>query len=786
MNNKESQNKMKDIYIVGTGIAGSLIAKTLTDCVFKGKTIITRLQANKEFKQKLIEIKYITNISNNEVDLESLVKDDVINEILDRIKNDFKKEPVGDENLYIQNKFEQYYFEHFYQEISIELLEAGLNDGVKLDSSKNFEVYSSYMERFNMASYKVPNSPYPEVLEADSPNVLQLKKIPEKNNIPAFPAFPVYDKIENENQSGPINNAEGNDNLYLIQKGPLQFLSDHIRVGGGTTMHWLGTTPRMLPNDFDIFKNSNRLNKEYYKWPINYEDLKPYYELAEYEIGVSGEVSKQVYPEVSNDIIYGADYVFPMQEIPQSYMDLEIDKGLKGEKVKLGNTEYPILLTSTPQGRNSIPNDNYKKVANLQEFKTEFDKPIHGKVGINYKLYLDEDKVAYKALGAVWNPYMGERCEGNGSCVPICPVQAKYNALKSLKRAFYKIDWKGQLQKNNHITVRAQTVVSSLTVGESGAISRINTRIYEPNVESSYKDDPIDTQNSIVILAASALENPKILLNSKYTNEEGVEKTVANISDQVGRNLMDHQVMLTWGLADKPVYPFRGPGSTTNISTFRDGSFRNEHAAWIAPLDNWGWGWPTFAPGSDLEEFLAKGLFGKELRNAIEDRVTRQVLFHFEIEQLPDPKNRITIDEKYTDRLGIPKPVIHYSISEYEAKALEKAKEVSNKLFELLDYEDKTKHESTHESTIKYNGKVYNFNGAGHIVGTHRMGSDPETSVTNSYSQSWDHKNLYIVGAGSMPTLGTSNPTLTLAALAIRSCESILTDLTNKKNETIY
>ncbi|HJY12686.1 MAG TPA: GMC family oxidoreductase, partial [Flavobacterium sp.] len=285
------------------------------------------------------------------------------------------------------------------------------------------------------------------------------------------------------------------------------------------------------------------------------------------------------------------------------------------------------------------------------------------------------------------------------------------------------------------------------------------------------------------ILAANAFENPKILLNSKYTfieNGQKVEKTVANRSDQVGRNLMDHMVMLTWGLFPEPIYSYRGPGSTTNISSFRDGNFRSEFSAWISPLDNWGWSWPAFSPGSDVSEFLGQGLFGAELKEALQKRLTRQVLFHFEIEQLPNPNNRVTINDQYLDVLGIPRPVINYELTEYEMKAMEQAKLASDQMFERLGIEDFAKYKATDNNTFVYNNVRYSYNGAGHIVGTHRMGATPDDSVTNSYCKSWDHPNLYIVGAGNMTTLGTSNPTLTLSAFTIRSVESILSDLENK------
>ena len=71
----------------------------------------------------------------------------------------------------------------------------------------------------------------------------------------------------------------------------------------------------------------------------------------------------------------------------------------------------------------------------------------------------------------------------------------------------------------------------------------------------------------------------------------------------------------------------------------------------------------------------------------------------------------------------------------------------------------------------------YEFWGAGHIVGTHRMGSDAASSVVKPSQQTWDHDNLYLVGCGNMPTLGTSNPTLTLTALAFMAAENIIKQL---------
>ena len=56
------------------------------------------------------------------------------------------------------------------------------------------------------------------------------------------------------------------------------------------------------------------------------------------------------------------------------------------------------------------------------------------------------------------------------------------------------------------------------------------------------------------------------------------------------------------------------------------------------------------------------------------------------------------------------------------------------------------------------------------------MGENSENSVVDSFQRSHDHENLYLVGSGSFPTVATANPTLTLAALCLRTADKILKD----------
>jgi choline dehydrogenase-like flavoprotein len=63
--------------------------------------------------------------------------------------------------------------------------------------------------------------------------------------------------------------------------------------------------------------------------------------------------------------------------------------------------------------------------------------------------------------------------------------------------------------------------------------------------------------------------------------------------------------------------------------------------------------------------------------------------------------------------------------------------------------------------------------GAGHLMGTHRMGDDAGTSVVDATQKAHGHPNLYLLGSGNWPSYATGNPTLTISALALWAADSI-------------
>jgi choline dehydrogenase-like flavoprotein len=267
----------------------------------------------------------------------------------------------------------------------------------------------------------------------------------------------------------------------------------------------------------------------------------------------------------------------------------------------------------------------------------------------------------------------------------------------------------------------------------------------------------------------------------------------ANSSDMVGRNLMDHPYYVAWGLTPTPLYPYRGPMITSGIGDLCDGPFRNKRAAFRVDIGNEGWNFLVGGVGGDpnvttldfvngMNKSKANGgreaLFGKKLVEALNDKITHQFRVGFLVEQTPDLENRVTLSE-FRDGLGLPRPEISYDLSDYTRQGIVTAHRMKNLLFKKMGVNEFTEKVAKNEPTrfdelIDDKIVTLSYIGAGHIMGTCRMGAKKDNSVVNSYQQSWDHDNLYLLGSSTFPTGATANPTLTIAALSLRTADKIL------------
>ena len=575
------------------------------------------------------------------------------------------------------------------------ILEAGPAEDLTLKG------YEDYVSTFYAAAAKDNQAPYPRNPNAPMPRSTDARPI-----VPGQPQT-----------SG-----------YLVQNGPYCTDTTYTRVLGGTTMHWEAKILRMLPEDFTMASQfGHGLD-----WPVGYDDLAPYYEEAEREIGVSADVEDQTYLGLH----YRPGYVFPMRGLPLSYLDKVVARGVDGMVAGPRGERTVLKVRSFPQGRNGIPNPDY-----------------------------DGGK-GYVPAGAVSTHQVeeGGRCQGNDNCVPICPVQAKYHAGKTLAKALGRKE-AGSGEELVHLVPQAVAYRVHID-NDSGRVSHIEYRRYDRPSSAEYTT--WTARGRIFVLSANAIENARLMLASGLNSTSGL----------MGRNLMDHAYLLNWALLPEIAGTMRGTNCTGGVVDLRGGQFRKHQAGFGIDIHNDGWGWATGAPYTDLRNIVeVQNKFGPALRHALVNQVSRQLLMAFMIEVPPSPSNTVSVDPAYRDQLGNMRPVISYHIPEYTLRGAAYGRRLARQIFERLGAEDFTRYDPNDYGYVAHEGNGYCIRGGNHLAGTHIMGTSQANSVVDSSLRSWDHGNLYLAGGGAMPTIGTANITLTVAALCLRSARHMIEQL---------
>ena len=597
-----------------------------------------------------------------------------------------------------------------------------LEAGVAVPDSRE-----QYMENFYLALAKTPESPYP----ATPSRVSQPPtKLPDPATLPAPRATVLglgQDPSESylvqavpNNKTNPPTDPDGN------VRG-LQFSSTYERIAGGTSWHWLGTSLRELENDLQM-KTKYGVAHD---WPVTYTEMQGLWAETEQAIGVSASTVQQQPLEVVG-LVFPPGYQYPMGPIPMSVVDQTVSTGVAGMQVPgmlNGDgdpTMYDVFVTPTPQGRNSEP---------FQDRRV---------------------------------------CAGNTNCIPICPIQAKWDPTVTL----------GQALDTGNVMVSYQSVASNIAV-EGNGVTRVDYIVWSTDANGKLSQQTKSVTGKLYVLAAHAIENAKLLLMSN--NGQGI----CNKSDQVGRNLMDHPLYLTWALIDSnddPIWGFRGPLATSGIESLRDGAFRKFRSSFRMEIGNEGWNFSSSDPYNTTMDFIqgtnnallnddGQRLGGLELAEKLNGLLTRQFRIGVMFDQAPLPENRVTLDPTYKDGLGLPRPHIDYGLDPYTMEGFRFAADLCSKIYQRMGATEYTKVGVGGTGDFTYKGKDYHYYGAGHLMGTHRMGNDPKSSVVDASQRSHDVPNLWIVGSGSFPTACTANPTLTLMGLAFKSARSILAAL---------
>jgi len=260
----------------------------------------------------------------------------------------------------------------------------------------------------------------------------------------------------------------------------------------------------------------------------------------------------------------------------------------------------------------------------------------------------------------------------------------------------------------------------------------------------------------VVVLACNGIGTARLLLNSRSTQfPEGL----ANSSGLVGKNLMHHPVGMVMGIFDEFMGGDEGPRGSTMLSQefyetepsrgFVRGYDMQVIGGGLAPL--------ATALGGLLGQNVAWGAnHHKEFRERFGHIIGISVM----TDDLPEPNNQVTLDPELTDSQGIPAPKIQYTLSDNTHRMLDHGIERAR---EVLEAAGAKKLLWVHQRR----------NAGWHLLGTARMGDNPDTSVVDRWGRAHDLPNLFVIDGSIFVTGAAVNPTSTIQALALRTADYI-------------
>jgi choline dehydrogenase-like flavoprotein len=266
-----------------------------------------------------------------------------------------------------------------------------------------------------------------------------------------------------------------------------------------------------------------------------------------------------------------------------------------------------------------------------------------------------------------------------------------------------------------------------------------------------------NVRGKVVILCAQSLESTRILLNSS-TADHG--QGLGNSSGLLGRGLMDHSTG-AGAAGEMPAFrekptPYSGPHRANGIYVIR---FRNLAKAPQQKTFIRGYGFQGAAITSF--NFGAQG-FGADYKQAVKDGISEIRLGAFG-ESLARDENFVSIDPELKDAWGIPALHISMSHGENEKAMHEDAAEAAAEMLEASGVKN-----------IRISSKLAEPGMAIHELGTARMGDDPKRSVTDSFCQLHDVKNVFAMDGACFVSSACQNPTLTMMAITVRACDHLL------------
>jgi choline dehydrogenase-like flavoprotein len=260
-----------------------------------------------------------------------------------------------------------------------------------------------------------------------------------------------------------------------------------------------------------------------------------------------------------------------------------------------------------------------------------------------------------------------------------------------------------------------------------------------------------------IILAAGALQTPLLLLRS---SSEAWPRGIANSHDLVGRNLMRHCVDLY------ALMPKAAPGQGENNKEIAFNDFFTEGSPRLGSVQSFGRLPPPAMIVEALEQELRDGPLGwlaggfrlakPFVKRVLDRKLSRALILAGLLEDLPYHENRVLPDDTANESANL--------ILRYQMHAFEKARiaEFRRKVTEVL--------KPYRVNVLK---QAENNERIAHVCGTCRFGEDPSDSVLDRTNRAHGLENLYVVDSSFFPSSSGTNPSLTIAANALRVAEML-------------
>lgn len=326
-------------------------------------------------------------------------------------------------------------------------------------------------------------------------------------------------------------------------------------------------------------------------------------------------------------------------------------------------------------------------------------------------------------------------CHFCGHCMDVCDVRAVWSSDVTVIP---------EAMATGQLTLKMNALAREILVNKDGRVSGVS--IID---RRTGKEEQIYARN--VVVSCASIESARLLLNSK---SEKYPNGLANSNDLVGRYLGGH---INWGatgylkeLVGKDT--FAGDGMTDHAYIPRYNHTRGKRdyvGGWGMQMNYVSYRWPHHAKAVEG--------FGASYKRRVRDLQPAMFQVGAWGKAVHRADNRVSVDPKKVDKWGIPIPIIQFTWGENDLKLF---REMRDGVLEVLD---------TCGTELVMQGNAEPGGFASHEVGTVRMGKDPKTSVLNSYCQTHEVKNLFVVDGSCFTTFPEKNPTLTIAAVAVRS-----------------